>query len=125
MTTAQVNTGTGANGTGQQRREGDVDARFKFNKRFNDLRTEYVSSWQPIHKELSRFQNPKRGFFEGDIPNQGKKIDHKTLIDSHARRCIRTLASGMTSGLTSPSRPWFNIGVRQTGVEDIDRKSVV
>lgn len=84
--------------------------RWPFIKRFGFLRNEAMT-WYPAWKELAQFVNPTRGFFMDDIPNRGKKIDHKVVMDGHARRAVRTLASGMTSGLTSPSRPWFRIGV--------------
>lgn len=79
--------------------------RWPFNKRFLLLRNEAMT-WYPAWKELGKFENPTRGFFMDDIPNRGRKIDHTIVLDSHPRRCIRTLASGMMSGLTSPSRPW-------------------
>lgn len=75
-------------------------------------------TWYPAWKELAQFCNPTRGFFFDDIPNRGKQIDFKTVIDGHARRACRTLASGMTSGLTSPSRPWFRLGLPDPGLAD-------
>lgn len=80
------------------------------NRKFSAMKNEFAS-WQPALMELSQYINPTRGFFSEGQPNQGRKIDHKTVIDGHARRAVRTLASGMTSGLTSPSRPWFRLGI--------------
>lgn len=68
-------------------------------------------TWVPTWRELSVWQNPTRGVFAGSTPNNGSKIDHLTIIDNHARRCIRDFASGMISGLTSPARPWFALGL--------------
>jgi hypothetical protein len=80
-----------------------------FQKRVNNLKVEY-NKYVPAWKDLSIWQNPTRGIFNS-IPNNGSKIDHNTLIDSFARRCIRDFAAGMMSGLTSPARPWFKLGL--------------
>ncbi|MGB1031738.1 MAG: portal protein, partial [Flavobacteriales bacterium] len=87
-----------------------IDSEYKYNKRFLDMKKEGVK-WHPTLKELSLFCNPTRGSFDNNTPNNGAKIDHRKQIDGHARRAVRTLASGMTSGLTSPSRPWFALSV--------------
>lgn len=89
----------------------------KIRRRFLFMKNE-ANSWVPSWKELSGFINPTRGFFDGDIPNRGKKIDHIKVLDGAARRAVRTLASGMTSGLTSPSRPWFRVSVPDPDLAD-------
>lgn len=68
------------------------------------------SSWLSTWKEIGPYVAPHRGWFT-ETPNVGSRIDHKTLIDSTAVRALGTLAAGMTSGLTSPSRPWFKLGL--------------
>lgn len=82
--------------------------RWPFNKRFQFLWNE-GQKWVPAWKDHRSFLNPSRGFFMDDTPNRGAEIDHTLLLDHHPSLCIRTLASGMQSGLTSPSRPWFRI----------------
>lgn len=67
--------------------------------------------------ELSKWQSPTRGFFFNQVPDYGSKIDATTLIDNYARRCIRDFASGMLSGLTSPARPWFRLGLDNTDLQ--------
>ena len=66
--------------------------------------------WTPSWKDLSKYIRPTRGFFPGMIPGSGKMIDHTVVRDGTAMRSARVLAAGMTSGLTSPSRPWFKLG---------------
>jgi len=90
--------------------------RIPFEKRFKYLQTE-AQKWYPAWKDLSLYLNPTRGNFFTAVPNSGLTIDHKTVIDSHARRDIRDLASGMVSGLTSPSRPWFRLGLPDKDLE--------
>ena len=84
--------------------------RWPFLKRANALKIEGML-WYPAWKDLSLYINPTRGFFYETQPNVGKTIDHKTVIDSTAEDCVMTLSSGMVSGLTSPSRPWFRLAL--------------
>jgi hypothetical protein len=80
--------------------------RWSFNKRGLALRNE-GQLWYPTFMEISEYENPTRGHFYEKRPNVGEKINHKTLLNSVAEDDFDTLASGMISGLTSPSRPWF------------------
>lgn len=98
-------------------------ARWPYTSRLNALKTG-LSTWLPTLIELSQFMNPTRGFFNRPTPNQGNKIDHKIVINGHARRACRTMASGMTSGLTSPSRPWFRLGVGNTDLQQIQEVQI-
>ena len=68
-----------------------------------------AQTWTVSWKDLRTYINPTRGVFEGDQPNSGKKLDHQILLDGVSMLAARTLAAGMTSGLTSPSRPWFEL----------------
>jgi hypothetical protein len=86
--------------------------RWPFVKRAGALRNE-GNLWYPAWRDLSKFINPTRGFFYETRPNTGYEIDHKTIIDSTAEESINTLSSGMVSGLTSPSRPWFRLAIPQ------------
>ena len=78
-------------------------------KRFNNLKLE-AARWTAAWKELAKYINPTRGRFD-DVPNRGTMIDHKTILDGHATQASRILASGMQSGMTSPTRPWFKLGI--------------
>ena len=66
-------------------------------------------NWKPAHKEIQELIAPDRGAFDINNPNEGKKFNHKKLIDSHGLWCNGVLGAGMVSGLTSPSRPWFKL----------------
>jgi len=78
-------------------------------KRYESLRLE-ANQWTAAWKDLAKYINPTRGKFD-DVPNRGKMIDHKTILDGHATQASRILASGMQSGMTSPTRPWFKLAV--------------
>lgn len=79
------------------------------NQRWDRLRIEGWK-WRPAWRELRDYIAPTRGFFEMETPNMGRRIDHERIVNGHVMRSLNTLASGMTSGLTSPSRPWFQLG---------------
>ena len=79
-----------------------------FRKRYDAMKAE-TQSWQSAWKELSKYIAPTRGFFDGEQPNSGKKIDHRVLIDSDPMLAVEVLSAGMMSGLTNPSRSWFEL----------------
>lgn len=77
---------------------------------YDDLkqtRAPWVQTW----KDLSAYVAPTRGQFEGDTPNNGRRINHKLLLDSSAGLAAEVLSAGMMSGLTSPARSWFNLSL--------------
>lgn len=78
--------------------------RYESLKKHRDL---YRSLWQ----DISEYMNPSSGFFDKDKGEKRKEIDYKKFIDSVPRQAVSVLASGMQSGITSPSRPWFNLGL--------------
>lgn len=88
-----------------------------FQDRFNALKHE-AQSWRPAWTDLQAYIAPTRGFFENSQPNKGTMIDHKKIINGHSLRALTTLASGMTSGLTSPSRPWFKLSLADPDLAD-------
>ncbi len=68
-----------------------------------------AATWISTWKDLRNFINPTKGMFAGDLPNDGTKINHKILLDGSSVLAKRTASAGMTSGLTSASRPWFEL----------------
>ena len=79
--------------------------------RMYDELSREAASWRSAWKELGAYLAPTRGFFEGDTPNRGQKIDHRKLIDSDPLLAVEVLCAGMISGLTSPSRSWFELAL--------------
>lgn len=77
-----------------------------FEERLRSIEQE-AATWTPTWKDLRRYNQPTRGFFKGDLANNGKAIDHKTILDGTPQRAANNLASGLASHLTSPSRPWW------------------
>ncbi|MFJ3117830.1 portal protein [Pseudomonas protegens] len=81
-------------------------------KRLAMLKSERTS-WEQNWRELSDFILPMRSRILCDQQtNKGDRRNNK-IINNTATEAAGTLAAGMMSGLTSRSRPWFNIEVRQ------------
>lgn len=93
--------------------------KLNYQRRLVSLRQDR-DSWLPALKDVQKYIAPTRGFFEGTMPNFGKKIDHGTILDGHATRSLNILASGMTSGLTSPTRPWFKLALTDVDLMNYD-----
>lgn len=77
------------------------------NRRLAQLQQErqsFYSHWQ----ELSEYCQPRASRYINQKPNDGTKL-HDKIIDSTQVIALRTLASGMMAGLTSPARPWFRL----------------
>lgn len=81
--------------------------RQKFNRRLGSLRTErqsFIEHW----RDLSDFILPRQSRFVVTDRNRGDRRNSK-IVDNTATLAVRTLASGMMSGITSPARPWFQL----------------
>lgn len=77
--------------------------------RVSELVTER-SSWISHWKELSEYQQPRAGRFFITDHNRGEKR-HQSIYDRTAIGAQRTLQAGLMSGMTSPARPWFRLGL--------------
>lgn len=87
-----------------------------YNKRLEALRSER-SSFMPLWRELSDYHLAHRGRFLSSDRNKGYKRNTKQ-INNTSRMASRTLASGMMSGITSPSRPWFRLSAGDTELDN-------
>lgn len=66
------------------------------------------SSWEAHWRDIQHFISPRSGrFWLGDT-NVGIKKAQR-IINNAPTQASKTLAAGMMSGLTSPSRPWFRL----------------
>jgi hypothetical protein len=81
----------------------------EYDKRFNSMKGKaqhYIASW----KDLKNYLNPTRGLFD-DSKERGNMIDHKVILAAHATHDIKKTASGLNSGITSKTRPWFRLNL--------------
>jgi hypothetical protein len=70
-------------------------------KGLQDIRLPYEPEW----KEVASYCQPARSRFLNTQTN--RRASNKKLNSSHGIFAFRTLQGGMTSGLSSQSRPWF------------------
>lgn len=75
------------------------------------------SSWISHWREIARFMAPRSGRFEATDRNRGDK-KHNDIIDNTAIIAARTLQAGMMSGMTSPARQWFRLGLADADLMD-------
>jgi hypothetical protein len=90
----------------------------KYRTRHKYLVQEFDTNWREHFIDLSDYLMPRRGrFLNRDMTaNDGNKRN-SYIIDGTATRALRILAAGMQSGLTSPARPWFKLGLQDKGLE--------
>jgi hypothetical protein len=77
------------------------------------------SSWMTQWRDLADFILPYRPKFNLSDSNRGDRRN-LSIIDSTATFSARTLASGMMSGITSPTRPWFRLTTSDPSLKDND-----
>ena len=68
--------------------------------------------WWHTWRELSDFFLPRRyPWLLTDKETRSAGIRNRNLLDSTSITALRTLATGMMNGITSPARPWFRLRV--------------
>ncbi len=85
----------------------------RLERRLADLERER-GSWEAQWRDLARHFLPSRSRWLEQDGGHDKRNTH--LYDSTGRLAVRTLASGMQAGLTSPSRPWFQLSLSDEGM---------
>ena len=79
-----------------------------FQKRHGLLLTQQ-GEWTAHWRELSQYLSPRTSrFFAEDRQAQGNKRN-SSIINSTATMALDTLVSGLMSGITNPSRQWFQL----------------
>ncbi|WP_313349086.1 portal protein [Paracoccus sp. (in: a-proteobacteria)] len=73
--------------------------------------------WQAHFRELRDAIQPTRGRFEAKERRSDSSIN-KRILDNTAQMALRTLRAGLMSGVTSPSRPWFRLGLRGSSEDE-------
>lgn len=98
--------------------------RTKLEGRLAGLRNERYSWWSH-YAELARFILPRRyrWLVTPNQMNRGGMING-AIIDSTGTIAARVLASGMMSGITSPTRPWFNLTLEGYDKDEINSVNI-
>lgn len=72
---------------------------------------------QPIWEDIRNFLAPRTARFPGEVVNDPKRQD-LNIINTAPRLAVRTLPSGLQSGVTSPMRPWFRLSLPDPELSD-------
>jgi Bacteriophage head to tail connecting protein len=81
-----------------------------------NVRTDYETE----ARNIARFAQPSRSRFLTAEKNKGtqRRTFNNKLLDPHGIEAFRTLTNGMTSGLSSASRPWFTLALKDEGLNE-------
>lgn len=94
-----------------------AEIRRKIELRLSVLRSER-SSFDTHWRELNDFIVPRTARFLVSDKNKGNSWSTK-ILDETASLAVRTTASGMMAGVTSPARPWFRITLPDTSLMEM------
>lgn len=80
--------------------------------------------WKTEWRQVSEYVDPSRGRFDGDKREGGSKKGNRRrkIINSLATGCLRVATAGMSSHMTSKSRPWFALATpdpTMSGMHDV------
>jgi hypothetical protein len=90
--------------------------------RLGMLRT-WRYSWWAYWAQLAEFILPRRyhWFVVANKMTRGSPIN-QAIMDGTATLAMQVCASGMWTGLTSPSRPWFALGIQDKDDDDLSQE---
>ncbi|MDX8537057.1 portal protein [Mesorhizobium abyssinicae] len=83
-------------------------------RRAEELKT-VRSPWEPVWTPCADYIEPTR--LRLSSRNEGA-ISRDKILNAKATVSLRTLASGMHSGITSPARPWFRLATLDPDLKD-------
>lgn len=93
-----------------------ISKRNRLDRRLGSLRLEresFINHW----RDLSDYILPRQARFVTTDRNRGDRRNTK-IVDNTATLAVRTLSSGMMSGITSPARPWFQLRTPDPSLND-------
>ena len=83
------------------------------------------SPWVPDWMQVVEYVDPAQGRFE-NLPSGARrpKRSRSKIINGTATRCVRVAAAGLSSHMTSKSRPWFNLTTPDPAVGQLQHVKV-
>lgn len=76
-------------------------------------------AWLPVWQEVSSYFLPRRYPYLTNVGGSlttssqtSPTVRNSKLLDSTSTWALRTLATGMMNGITSPARPWFRLKIK-------------
>lgn len=91
----------------------------KVTAQFADLEDER-SEWEAEWRQISDFLLPGRGVYQTYSKPRKRKLTSHRVINTIAEDSLYVLTSGMHGGLTSPSRPWFDLEWMEENLEGFE-----
>ncbi len=82
--------------------------------RLAELDQEYVGrGWEADHRDIATFLLPRAGRFTPESEtNESRRSSMSHLLNMRATEAVQVGVSGLLAGTSSPSRPWFNLTLR-------------
>lgn len=101
----------------------DVDALASYSQARMETLRGYRIPWWVHWQMLAEMFLPRRYkfFITANNYNRGSPLN-QAIVDETGLLAARTLATGLLSGLTSPTKPWFRLGLE--GVDDLPEGAV-
>lgn len=94
----------------------------EFDKHFTLVKNDHLL-WRPALQELSKWINPLRGVFDTPPSKRPLLPDYRIILDDHATYASKVLASGLSSGMTSPTMPWLRLNI--DNIEDYQNQTEI
>jgi hypothetical protein len=91
----------------------------KVSSAYDELRNER-SEWEAEWRNISDYLLPGRGIYQTYSKPRKRKLTSTRVVNTIAEDALYVLTSGMHGGLTSPSRPWFQLEWEDDKLKDIE-----
>jgi hypothetical protein len=95
---------------------GDQTRKERFCRRLEGLK-QNRNSYEDDARQIAQLAAPSQSRFLASETNKGRRRNTK-LNNSHGIKAFTTLQGGMTSGLSSESRPWFTLTLHDDSLAD-------
>ena len=92
----------------------------KYRRHLKQLESDF-ETWKAQWQEIAEYILPYSAKYLSDASSKSKDGKKKTykIINGTAYKALTTLSSGMQGGMTSPSRPWFSLGLKREELMEI------
>ena len=90
----------------------------KHRQRHETLKTQ-ASTWRELWREIAEQVRPRAIRFSPLDVNHTGSTRNDEIINCEPSISSRTLSAGLHSGITSPSRPWFRLGLSDPTLEKL------
>jgi hypothetical protein len=90
-----------------------------FNK-YHEVKADYESYYRDVHRDIRDYISPNSARFTDEItsPNDGSREDDN-IVNSTATIALRTLTSGIWSGVTDPTTEWFRMTIEDPVLKEL------